>query len=55
MVDVANVQVLARELRALEQENVLLRKHAELQNKVISGMCNLQAFERENRPPNLLA
>lgn len=55
LVDVANVQVLARELRALEQENVLLRKHAALQDKVIAGMCNLQVFERENLPPHVKA
>ena len=42
-------KLLARELRALEQENVVLRKHAALQDKVIAGMCNLQVFERENR------
>ena len=52
MVDVANVQVLAREVRALEQENALLRKHTALQDKVIAGMCNLQVFERENLPPS---
>ena len=55
LVDVANVQVLAREVRALEQENALLRKHAALQDKVIAGMCNLQVFERENLPPHLKA
>ena len=55
MVDVANVQVLAREVRALEQENALLRKHTALQDKVIAGMCNLQVFERENMPPHFKA
>jgi len=55
LVDVANVQVLAREVRALEQENALLRKHAALQDKVIAGMCNLQVFERENMPPHVRA
>lgn len=55
LVDVANVQVLAREVRALEQENALLRKHAALQDKVIAGMCNLQVFERENLPPHVRA
>ena len=48
LVDITNVEVLVTEVRALETENALLRKHVALQDIVIGGMCNLNVFEREN-------
>ena len=37
------INVMAKELKTLENENTKLRKHVHLQEQVISGLCQLES------------
>lgn len=38
----ANVKTLARELKAVEKENAVLRKHIKMQDDLINGFCRMR-------------